>query len=1537
MQNQNQTIGYRLSPQQARVWVLAQRSQTYRAQCAILIEGGLKADKLRAALSAVVNRHGILRTTFHRAAGLRLPVQVVADQGVVAWSEADLTDQPADKLDRTLNTVLREDEDRPCDYTTGPLVRGRLIAISEYKHVLVVTLPALCADTSTLGTLFREIARCYGSADTPEQPSDEEVEYIQFSEWQLELLEGDASVEGRHYWLNQSTASPITVNLPFENKPDKKKTFQLRSFQFAFDEETRKAMPAITERYDCSASAFLLASFQTLLWRLTGQPEISIKRMIDGRKYEELRDVMGLFGKWIPIRCLFRDDAAFSRIVKTIEGGTKEAGIWHEYFVPEASGTGDDHDGSIGFEFEDRLSRITADGVAFSIYRQQACFEPFKIKLSCYSQGDSHFAEFHYDPDLFHDDYIEALSRYFQTLIKNAAKNPRALVGDLEILSDSERRRVIEEWNSASETRKEATCLHELFEEQAEENSDRVAVEYESEALTYAGLNAKANQRARHLRALGAGAETLVGIYLERGPELLVTLLGVLKAGAAYVPVDPSYPSDRIAFMLSDANVKVLITQESLAANVDGAVEQTIIVEALQRPADHDHWNLGAASEPDNAAYVIYTSGSTGKPKGVLVTHRNVVSLFDAAREHYSFDETDVWTLFHSCAFDFSVWEIWGALLYGARLVVVPYWVSRDPAAFYSLLSSQGVTVLNQTPSAFRQLIAAAETQAAKDRLVLKNVIFGGEALDPQLLKPWFDRNGDVEPALVNMYGITETTVHVTHHPLSASETDGGSTIGRAIHNWQVYLLNSAMRLAPPGVSGEIYVAGGGITRGYLNHPDLTADRFRPDPFGGAAGARMYKSGDLGKYQRDGGIEYLGRIDHQVKIRGFRIELGEIEAIIRLHPSVREAVVIAREDEAGHKRLVAYVVPAEPAGLDLDELHSLASSKLPDYMTPGHFIKLERLPLTANGKLDRQALPAPEQEIDKLDASFVEPRNELEATLSKIWSQVLGVEHVGIHDNFFKLGGDSIISIQIIARATQAGIRLTPKQFFDHQTIAELAAVAGTASTINSLQGAVTGSVPLTPIQHWFFEQRLPDPDHFNQSLILELKERLDPGALNQAAARLLEHHDALRMRFAEEGGRWTQENLESETNTIFGVLDLAEIDPGRQKEAIEQAAADAQKSLDLREGPLVRVFTINLGERGSRLLLVIHHLVVDGVSWRILLQDLTRAYEQTVEHQTVDLGAKTTSYKEWAEALIEYAASDEIKSERSIWEEKTWNTLDALPVDYTQGDNNVGSGRVVTVSLSEVNTRELLTSVCEAYRTQIQEVLACAIGIGVSNWTGKEKVKLVMEGHGREDVIEGLDLTRTVGWFTSVYPAVIELKSGQGWEEKLRSVKEELRSAPAKGIGYGILKYLTPEGELSDPGGELSDPGGELSEMKRSSEGEIIFNYLGQLDEVLTETRFQSSSELPGPNRSLDGKRKYAIDISASVTEGRMYLHWTYSTNLHRRETIKRVAEDCREALQELIDHSRSEGAGDYTPSDFPLAQLDQQALDKALLEVEF
>jgi amino acid adenylation domain-containing protein len=862
-------------------------------------------------------------------------------------------------------------------------------------------------------------------------------------------LRGEVLEAQLDYWRRQLGPDLPLLELPTDHPRPAVQSFAGARESCVLSESLLASLKALSQSEGATLFMTLAAGLKVLFHRYTGQSVITIGTPVANRGRSELEPLIGFFVNSLVLNTELKGTLSFrealARVREVSLGAYAHQDLPFEQLV-EAVNPERDQSRHPLYQVMFVLQNASAEsmelpGLRLSTQPVARSSAQFDLTVRAEEGHGGLELAIEYNTDLFEPDTIQRLLGHYETLLTGAVANPEQAISQLPILSEREHKQLAD-WGAIQTEFPSASGIHERFEAQVARTPDATAVAFEEERLTYGQLNRRANQLAHHLRGLGVGPNVLVGLCVDRSLEMVVGILGILKAGGAYVPLDTTHPDDRLNFILKDARVSVLLTQGSLAQRF-GEQDPVVIrldedCEALAREAaENPRWEGGVNSP----AYVIYTSGSTGKPKGVLVSHANVVRLFDATQAWYQFDDKDVWTLFHSYAFDFSVWELWGALFYGGKVVVVPYWASRTPDAFYDLLIEEQVTVLNQTPSAFRQLIQTDEAKDTDGTLALRLVIFGGEALDLQSLRPWFDRHGDQRPQLVNMYGITETTVHVSYRPLTLADVSGasGSLIGRPIPDLQIHVVDQYSQPVPVGVPGEMLVGGAGVALGYLDRPGLTAERFVPNPVSAAAGARLYRTGDLLRYRPDGDLEYLGRIDHQVKIRGFRIELGEIESVLAAHPAVRETVVLIQGDVPDDKRIVAYVVPAD-GGLSTRDLRQSLKHRLPEYMVPAHFVLLDALPLTPNGKVDRRALPDPEVSRSDLDESFVPPRSAMEKTLARIWEQLLGVDRVGVQENFFELGGHSLLATRVVSMIREElHVDVKLMEFFDRPTIADLA------------------------------------------------------------------------------------------------------------------------------------------------------------------------------------------------------------------------------------------------------------------------------------------------------------------------------------------------------------------------------------------------------------------------------------------------------------------------------------------------------------------
>jgi amino acid adenylation domain-containing protein/non-ribosomal peptide synthase protein (TIGR01720 family) len=1461
-----------LSFAQERLWFLHQldpNNTAYHIPIAWHFTGKLDIKKLQDSLNTIIQRHEVLRTRFRSIEGK--PYQDILSHLTI---EIPVINLPKETVER----FAIEEAQRPFNLESGPLLRVTLLQSSPEESILLVIFHHIIADGWSRGIFLKELMTLYKSeSKLPELP----IQYVDFADWQRNWLAGEELKIQLDYWRQQLADLPV-LNLPTDSPRPAVQTFRGATQSFTLSKHLTDSLKTLSRLKGVTLFMTLLTAFNILLHRYSSQDDLVIGSPIANRNCIEIEGLIGFFVNTLILRNNLSGNPTFLELLKRVQEVTTGAykhqdlpfALVVEELQPERTLS---HNPlfQVMFQLQNEAYQMqNARSIELEIpdlKLEQFWIEPqftkFDLTWHLIERETGIFGVIEYSTDLFKPETVTRMFQHFQQLLLAIIANPQTRISELPILPAAEQHQLLIEWNN-TKTDEPLQFVHQLFEKQAEKTPNNIAVVGGSEQLTYQELNQKANQLAHYLQTLGVKTETLVGICFKRSLEMIVAILGILKAGGAYVPLDPTYPQERLAYMLEDSKVFLLLTQKELFREGFGDQTHTICLDINQFGDEFSNQNFTNTIDKDNLAYVIYTSGSTGKPKGTLLTHRGLINYLTWAIEAYRVSEGEGSPVQSSIGFDATITSLYTPLLVGKKVVLLP-----EEQEIEALNTDHDYSLLKLTP-AHLGILSQFPQKGQPNALII-----GGEALSGNSLAFWQTHTPNTR--LINEYGPTETVVgccvYEVNTPLS-----GSVPIGRPIANTQLYILDHYLQPVPIGVPGELYIGGAGVARGYLNRPDLTAQKFIPNPFN--TSDRLYKTGDQARYLSDGNIEYLGRLDEQVKIRGFRIELGEIEAVLRQHPEVTEALVTVHEDTQKNKRLVAYIVTSTA-----QNLRSFLKTKLPDYMIPSVFIPLPAFPLTPNGKIDRKALPKPD--LATQTTNLVLPRTEEEEILAQIWIDVLGRETISIHDNFFELGGDSILSIQIIAKANQKGLKITPRQLFEHQTIALIAAVAQTVSLTQTEQGIVTGKIPLTPIQQWFFEQNLIEPHHYNQSFLLEMIPQLQPHLLEQVLLQLLIHHDALRLRFTQSETGWQQFNIAPDENIPLTVINVL----GQSKEKIEEISTQIQASLNLTDGPIFRGVWFNFGdEQPSYLLLVIHHLAVDGVSWRILLEDLATAYQQLARGKKIQLPAKTTSYKDWANSLIQ--SSDLVASGNNIF--------NSLPVDYFNGNNLVASTAQITISLTVEETQALLKDIPSVYQTHINDVLLTALAQAFTQWTGHSKLLVDLESHGRD--IDDFDLSRTVGWFTAIIPICLDLTNIEQLGNALKSIKEQLRHIPTK------------------------------MNHKLQSDAEIIFNYLGQLDRVQTGFPIvKLVNEWQGERRSSQQIRRYLLEVNSFVSEEKLQVNWIYSRNIHQKNTIESLANNYMTALKSLIIHCQTVETKGYTPSDFSAAKLEQKQLDQFLNKI--
>ncbi|MET0396317.1 MAG: non-ribosomal peptide synthase/polyketide synthase, partial [Longimicrobiaceae bacterium] len=1530
-----------LSFAQQRLWFLHQldpASPAYNMPFALGLRGAPDVAALRRTLAELVRRHEALRTVVAAEGGEA--VQVVLPAGPARLPVLDLSALPEEpRRAEALRRVAAEGA-RPFDLERGPLLRMLLARLADDEWALCFTLHHVVGDAWSIGVLVREVSALYAafSRGAPSPLPDLPVQYADFAAWQREWLTGDVLEAQLRFWREALDGAPPLLELPTDRPRSgvPGAATAAAGIRFDLDGDTTRGLRELGQRGSATLFMALLAGWQMLLGRYAGTEDVVVGTPIANRTRAEVEGLIGFFVNTLVLRADLGGDPSFrallARVRETTLGAFAHQDLPFEALVDElAPGRSLAHNPLFQVMFA--LQNAERGTLALGDLEMEPlggadAAAKFDLDVALFEEGERIEGRIDYRADLFDASTIERMAEHFRLLLEAAVADPDRRISGLRLLSAAEERRLLEEWN-APRTYPDEKLVPRLLAEQAARTPDAPAVSGAGESMTYAELDARSTRLADALRALGVGPETPVGVCLPRTPGLLVAVLGVWKAGGAYVPLDPDHPGDRIAYMLGDAAVPVLVARAEEAtalprhaATVVGLSGELLAPDdspgAEGREALPQNWGrVASLSEPgggppadaDNLAYVIYTSGSTGRPKGVRVSHRALLHTLLAAQEAFGFGPGDVVPSLASFAFDIWLFESVLPLLGGGAVRVVSREEVLETARLVEGLA--GCTALHAVPALMRQVVEqVASTRGALPGL--RRAFVGGDAVPPELL----DAMREVFPAAAVhvLYGPTEGAVVCATHAARASAARR-QWVGRPLGNAALHVLDGAGGLAPVGVPGELCIGGASVARDYLGGAAPTAERFVPDPFSGEPGGRLYRTGDRARWTAEGELEFLGRMDTQVKLRGFRIEPGEIESVLAEQAGVREAAVQLREDVPGQKRLVGYVVAEEGAEIAAAELRGALQERLPEYMVPAAIVVLERLPLNANGKVDRRALPAPEWS-GGADA-YVAPRTPAEEVLAAVWAEVLRVERVGVHDDFFERGGDSILSIQVVARARQRGLKLTPRQLFERPTAARLAEVAEwvDAGIAGEDQGPVSGEAPLTPVQRQFFAQAGPAPHHFNQALLLTPRAPLDPVLLDRAVAALEAHHDALRLRFRRDiDGTWTQTHAGIGERSPVEVLRVAD------GAALEAAADRVQRTLDLARGPLLRAVLFDLGDGGQRLLLVAHHLAADGVSWRILLEDLATACTQLARGEAVRLPAKTTAWKRWAGHLAERARSGAPADEADYWLAQARLDVAPLPLDDPAGEDAAAREDRVSVRLDEVETEALVREVPRAYRTRIDDVLLTALARTLARWTGSPRARVDLEGHGREEeLVAGADLSRTVGWFTVVYPVVLELPESGGPGEALRAVKEQLRRVPGKGVGHGLLRW---------PGG--TEAGAELAAAPAA---EVAFNYLGQVDSAVSaDTFFGFAPESAGASRDERTPRGHRLEIVGAVAGGRLEMSIGFSAAVHGRATMERLAAGYAAELRALIAHCTSPEAGGWTPSDFPLAGLAQAKLDALL-----
>jgi len=1525
-----------LTEAQEHLWILAQLgdegSRAYNESMTLHLRGPLdRGGALERGLEVVIGRHEALRASF----GSDGQVQTFAPPGPVALPLGEVTDEAAARavIDREAREIF--------DLARGPLYRARLLRLSDVHHMLVLTLHHLVSDGYSNSVVMKELAKIYSASvrgETAELPPA--VPFSGYARRQRESAAGSQMATAEAYWLEELADPPPPMDLPLDRRRPPLQGHLGQRIQVPVGAASTAAFKAFARREGCTFFVGLFTAYQILLHRLSGQGDLVVGTPAAGQIEAGGGALVGYCVNLLPIRSRLGRETRVRELMRGLRSRMLDA-FDHQIYpfqrllrrldlprdasrLPLVSAT----------ITSERAGRFDFHGLESELLANDNGGSKFELYLNVLEHDDGLVLDCEYNSYLFETTSLQRWMGQLRNLMRAMAAETEARAAALSMLSPAERHQLVVEWNDTETDFDRDLLIHQLFEERAASAPDAVAVSFEDQTLTYGELDRRGNGLAHRLASLGVGGGSLVAVYMERSLEMIAALLGILKAGGAYVPIDVANPAERIAWILGSLAIPHAVTRadeldelRSVAEGLD-TLEQFVVVDAAVET------RLEPRAFARDHAYVIFTSGSTGRPKGVVETHQPVINLIRWISERFATGPAERGLFITSLCFDLSVYDVFGLLAAGGSIRIASSDDLREPLRLIHWLTTDRITFWDSAPAALEQFVPFLdEASGAPAGTALERVFLSGDWIPLAL-------PGRIEAAfpgieVVALGGATEATVWSNHHVVRELAPQWASIpYGRPIANARYYVLDDELRPVGVGVAGDLFIGGPCLSSGYAKAPALTAERYLPDPFAPPAesGRFMYRTGDRARFYADGEIEFLGRLDSQVKVRGYRVELGEIETVLSRHPAVDRSAVLVREDSPEDRRLVAYVTPrdnGEPTG---EILRAHLKTALPEYMVPAAFVLLDTLPVTANGKLDRAALgreapPAPGAGGSASARDADPPRGPAEERIAEVWKEILGLEKIGRDENFFELGGDSILAVRIVVRARDQGLPLTATDVFQYQTVAELAALEAVLEAVGEGAGGdVPGGeveIPPTPIQRWFFEQEPENVHHFNQAVLLTAPEDLDPAHLSEAFALVVARHDALRLRARRTGDGWrlVDPGTADTDAVVCESLDLSSHPLDELDTAVTAACDEIQAGLDLERGPLVRLAAIHRGPgRGGRLLIAAHHLAVDVLSWHVLIGELRIAYEALGRGETPSLPARTSSFRAWAETL-DAVARDGADDELELWTEGEDDPASELPRDFDRGPNDHASARRVSVELDAETTRRLQRDVTRAYRTLVHEPLLVSLSRALGRWIGREVVRIDLEGNAREAGLGGINLGHTVGWFTTLYPVRFPLAADDDRGAALLAVKERLRAIPREGLGHGLLRY---------GGGPAAE---RLAALPAS---EASFLYVGGLSslEGSEEGLWRRAPEPSGEAVHPEHRRPHVLEVQAAIHDGRLRTVFTYSANLHREATIQRLADDFSSDLRSLVEQCHAPRQAVATPTDFPQADVSQDELDDLMAQ---
>jgi iturin family lipopeptide synthetase B len=1516
-------------------------SNSYFEQTSYRLNGELNIPMVEKSLNILVERHDILRTAFVYENQER-PLQVVLKDRAAEVNFEDISGNgDREQIEKSILEFKVKDRDRSFHLSKDPLMRVSILKAGESEHEVIWSFHHILMDGWCVGILNEEFLEIYNAflQDRPYR-LPEVKPYRSYIQW-LDQQDRDASIR---YWQDCLQSYEEMTGIP---RPaiEKKAGYLKEEYSLILDKDKAFKLKALAAKHNATLNVLTQAVWGILLGKYNRKNDVVFGGVVSGRPFEltGVESMVGLFINTIPVRIQFEDHAPFHQLLRDVQDSSI-AGESHHYsplaeiqsalqlkqnlldhiFVFENYPLADQIEGYGSDENaggKNVFSLTNVDVFAQTNY-------DFNLLLAGAEEESAPLmVTFKYNANVYDREYVERIASHYSHLFDQVMADEERKIEDLALVSGQEKERLLLEFNRTDAQYPNEKTIHQLFEEQAEATPQAIALVGTSFAatsddnglvkLTYRELNRKAGQLAYRLQTQGVEADNVVALIADRCVEMIVGILGILKAGAAFLPIDPQAPTERIKYMLTESRAKVLLTEPQNLEKIDINEQITLRLPLSAISLEDDSPITSKPVNPANLVYVIYTSGTTGKPKGVMLKHENLVNYVHWFTGTTDIKQEDKTALTTSYAFDLGYTGIFTSLLKGGQLHILPRETYLQAEKFLAYIQQHQITYLKLTPSLL-SLMVDYPGFSTTDAGAMRFMALGGEPINVKDLDTLHSNWSNVQ--VMNHYGPTEATIGCIATLIDFDrfeEYKSHPVIGSPINNAQVYILGKDLSLLPIGIAGELCISGHCLAKGYLNQPKLTGEKFVELKTPDGNTTRIYRTGDLARWRPEGTIEFLGRIDNQVKIKGFRIELPEIENRLAQYPDMKDVVVTVRNNDSKDKYLCAYFVA--PGNIKIKELREYLSLFLPDYMVPAHFVQLNEIPLTPNGKVDTKTLPDPEGISLGEDTGYIPPTTAVEKKMVETWEKVLGRKNIGINENFFFIGGDSIKSIQIISRMSAAGYKLEMKDLFQYPIISELAPYVKKTQRIPS-QFTITGPSPLTPIQKRFFDQNNAQPHYFNMAVMLHSHEELDKQILIDVFTYIQKHHDALRMTYKtrndENAAQVIQTNQGLDYPISLQEFDLKHSPDGTS--ALKDLANQLQACIDLENGPIMKLGLFRM-EDGDRLLIAIHHLVMDGISWRILLEDIESLYSQYKKSEKPALPMKTDSFKLWADTLAKYADSGSFLKEKDYWTRLESENVSPIPRDFEAPEPVLKQSKTIEFSLGESETALLLTEVNKAFNTEINDILLTALGLAIKETFGQNRALIELEGHGREEILDDLDISRTIGWFSSKYPVSINMAYADNPARQIKEIKETLRNIPNKGIGYGILRYLTAPGNQGD--------------IRFHLEPKVGFNYLGQFDADMNQMSvFEMAKESSGASVSLDNRMVYDFNVVGMVTNSRLNMSFMYSDAHFKPETIATLAGHFESQLKQLIAFCSSREKSWFTPADFTTKGLPIDLTDRLM-----